>query len=105
MIDPADFLWAILLLPIAGALICLVLPAAAAVLALLPWVVVALALLALYPAAFVFGNGPIYSQGGWFFLDALSAYHLLIMSLVFVLASTYARGYFSPDAADPTHSG
>ncbi len=38
--------------------------------------------------------------GAWLMLDALSAYHLLVMAAVFSLSGLYARTYFGPDIID-----
>lgn len=37
--------------------------------------------------------------GAWFMVDALSAYHLLVMAVVFSLSGLYAHSYFYTDAA------
>ncbi len=42
----------------------------------------------------VFLCGPLQCAGGWFYLDALSAYHLAILMLVFALCSCFAMVYF-----------
>jgi hydrogenase-4 component F len=42
----------------------------------------------------VFTGGPAFGVVGWFYMDALSAYHLCVMMMVFVASSIYAWGYF-----------
>jgi len=42
-------------------------------------------------------TGEITAMGGWLMVDALSAYHLLVMSAVFSLSGLYAQSYFEPD--------
>ncbi len=54
----------------------------------------ALALVAGFAVAQVFQHGPLQCAGGWFFLDALSAYHLAILMLIFVLCGFFATVYF-----------
>ena len=39
-------------------------------------------------------SGPVYALSDWFFLDALSAYHLLVLQAVFCLSSFFAWRYF-----------
>ena len=45
----------------------------------------------------VFRHGPVFAAGEWFMLDALSAYHLAVMMLVFCLSACYALSYFSEE--------
>jgi hydrogenase-4 component F len=56
--------------------------------------------LAVWAAALALGRGIILGAGGWFFLDALSAYHLLVMALVFGLSALYALCYFRRELRD-----
>lgn len=62
------------------------------------WVgAIATALLALVAGtvvAQVFVHGSVQCAGGWFFLDALSAYHLAILMLIFLLCGFFAVVYF-----------
>ncbi len=39
-------------------------------------------------------GGPLEAGSGWLLLDALSAYHLCVMALVFALSTSFAYGYF-----------
>jgi hydrogenase-4 component F len=94
MVQPALLLVVVLALPAAGAGLCLLLPSARAVLAVLTAGVLATGLAAACLAAAVFGAGPLNAVGGWLFVDALSAYHLLLLTLVFVLSTVFASGYF-----------
>ncbi|MBU1243712.1 hydrogenase 4 subunit F [Myxococcota bacterium] len=55
---------------------------------------VAAALLALNQA------GELKAMGAWLMVDALSAYHLLVMAVVFSLSGLYSRSYFEPDLID-----
>jgi len=45
-------------------------------------------------------HSEITALGAWLMLDALSAYHLLVMAAVFSLSGLYARTYFEPDIVD-----
>jgi hydrogenase-4 component F len=60
---------------------------------------VAWALLAVAAAARVFAAGPLFAAQAWLHLDALSAYHLLVLALVFGASSAYAWGYFLAEMA------
>ncbi|MFH0937779.1 MAG: proton-conducting transporter membrane subunit [Planctomycetota bacterium] len=55
--------------------------------------------LSLYAAVQVFAQGAIFAANDWLFLDALSAYHLIVMALVFALSSAYAWTYFNAELA------
>lgn len=44
-----------------------------------------------------FTQGTIFAFSDWLFLDALSAYHLLVMDLVFGLSSLFALRYFDEE--------
>jgi hydrogenase-4 component F len=94
MVHPAALLVAVLALPVAGAGLSLLLPSTRAVLAVLTTGVLATALASFYLAAVVFGSGPLHAVGGWLFVDALSAYHLLLLALVFALSTVFAGRYF-----------
>ena len=95
MVHPlAMLLVAVLAIPVAGAGLCLLLPSARAVRAVLTTGVLTTALAAAWLSAAVFGVGPLNAVGGWLFLDALSAYHLLLLALVFALSTVFASRYF-----------
>jgi hydrogenase-4 component F len=90
-----DLVYALsLLLPFAGGAICLVLRSPRRILATMCATVVASALVALSIVWRVFADGPEAAARGWFYVDALSAYHLCVMMMVFVASSIYAWGYF-----------
>lgn len=42
----------------------------------------------------VFRRGPLSAAGDWFMLDALSAYHLAVMMMIFSLSALYGVSYF-----------
>jgi len=62
----------------------------------------ALAAMAACAAARVLARGPVLAAGGWFALDALSAYHLAVLSLVFGASSWFAGPYFEPEIRSGT---
>jgi hydrogenase-4 component F len=90
--------WALLLIPVAGSGLCLLLRTPRAILMLICAGVLCSAAVAFGAAARVLNGGPITSPGEWFFLDALSAYHLAIMMIVFSLSSLYTLSYFRREA-------
>ena len=91
----ASWLFTILLaLPAAGAAASLLLPTRRAVLWTVGAGVAVHAVVAVSAARCVLAAGPVFSPGEWFFIDALSAWHLLVMMIVFVLTSFYAMIYF-----------
>ena len=90
--------WALLLIPAAGSGLCLLLRTPRAILMLVCAGVLCSAAVAFGAAARVLSGGPIISPGEWFFLDALSAYHLAIMMIVFSLSSLYTLSYFRREA-------
>ncbi len=88
-------LWTLLLIPVAGGAACLGSPAGRVVMHV-PWIAAAgLAASSVGAAWEVFANGPLHAAHGWLFLDALSAYHLLVMAMVFVLSALCLPSYFS----------
>jgi hydrogenase-4 component F len=93
--DLYDLLYGLLiLLPFVGGAICIALPSPRQILATMCITVCASALVALWIVWRVFTGGPVFAVGGWFYVDALSAYHLCVMMMVFVASSIYAWGYF-----------
>ena len=42
-----------------------------------------------------FGDGPLFAAGQWLFLDALSAYNLAVLLVVYLLSTLYAFRYFA----------
>ncbi|MGO8704514.1 MAG: proton-conducting transporter membrane subunit [Candidatus Brocadiia bacterium] len=90
--------WALLLIPAAGSGLCLLLRTPRAVLLLVCAGVLCSAALAFGASARALASGVLVSPGEWFFLDALSAYHLMIMMAVFSLSSLYTLSYFRREA-------
>lgn len=88
------YFWVLLGLPIIGAGVCALLRAPWAVLATLIGVAAAeMAVGAFLVRDVVFGVQDSVAWG-WFYLDALSAYHLAILLLIYLLSTVYAIGYF-----------
>lgn len=84
----------LVLVPMLCAGISLVLPSARAAIRFCAVGAVAVAAVALFGAGLVFRRGSLFAAANWFMLDALSAYHLVVMAAVFVLSALYGIGYF-----------
>jgi hydrogenase-4 component F len=97
--EGAGLLWIMLALPVAGAGVSLLLRSPRAILLWIAAGVAATAVVAAVAVAAVLRDGPIFAAGDWLFLDALSAYHLAVLLLIFALSSFYAIGYFKKDIA------
>src|SRR3989339_899382 len=54
-------------------------------------------LIACYAIYLTFSQGTIFGFSDWLFLDALSAYNLAVMLLVFCLSSLYSLDYFGEE--------
>jgi hydrogenase-4 component F len=84
----------LLIIPCAGGAICTILPTPRRILAAMGATVVACVAIMMPIVWRVIATGPMEAFGGLFFVDALSAYHLCVMSIVFVASSLYAWHYF-----------
>jgi hydrogenase-4 component F len=89
----------LIFLPCAGSALCLALRSPGRILGTLCATVSASALAAILLAHQVFTCGSVETMHGWFYLDALSAFHLCVMMLVFIVSSLYAWGYFARETA------
>ncbi|MCL2102800.1 MAG: hypothetical protein FWH25_02050, partial [Syntrophorhabdaceae bacterium] len=89
-------LWILLLLPAVGAGICLIPRSPRAVLRVVCVVVLVTAIAAFAAVAAVLRGSGISAASGWLFLDDLSAYHLSVLMIVYVLSSFFSVGYFRP---------
>ena len=90
----AHELWILPALPLLAGIISMLMPSPRLVLAAAAAGVLVTAAvdgMAIIP---VFRDGPLASNGDWFRLDALSAYHLAVMMIVFILSTLYALSYF-----------
>lgn len=92
-------LWLLVLIPAATALAAPLLSTARRILAATLAGALAAAALAGVTAVLVFRHGPLAAAEGWFALDALSAYHLLVLHMVFLLSTLYAWSYFGAEMA------
>jgi hydrogenase-4 component F len=84
----------LLIVPCVGGAICAALPGLRRILAAMCLTVGIWAAIALAVCWRTFADGRLQAAGGVFYLDALSAYHLCVMTLVFASASVFAIGYF-----------
>ena len=92
-------LWALLLLPVAAAGACLLLRSARAVLRMVVATVAGASVIAAAAAWSVLAGSPVETAAGWIYLDALSAYHLVLLHVVFLLSSSYACSYFRQESS------
>ena len=93
--------FAILILPVVGALLSLVLPRTRQVLFVIVGVSAAEMVLAINVWVAVFGGtGVITAAGDWFYVDAFSAFHIIILAFVFALSSAFALGYFANETGE-----
>jgi hydrogenase-4 component F len=84
----------LLILPCAGGAVCTILPGPRRIMAVMCATVASSAAILAPTVWRVITQGPVEAFGGLFFIDALSAYHLFVMSIVFVASSIYAWQYF-----------
>ncbi len=90
-------LWLILLLPVTGSGFAQLFRSGRGILSFMNIGVLADGVLSVLAAKRVFTSGPLTALHGWLYLDALSAYHLIVMMLVFVMSSLYGRRYFDEE--------
>jgi hydrogenase-4 component F len=102
--DAGMLLWALMILPplLAGA--CLLARLPRQILRLVSAGGAGWACLAGATAWTTFAHGPIFAARGWLYLDALSAYHAVVLGLVLGASSVYAWGYFQGEIAEGTLS-
>lgn len=93
-------LWTLILLPLLSGLVCLACRSAQAVMITIHIGVLASASVAGACVWAAHGSGSISTAWGWLCLDALSAYHLAVMMVVFTLSSLYLPGYFREEIRD-----
>jgi hydrogenase-4 component F len=90
----------LLLLPCVGGSLCAALPSPRRIMAAMCATVASSALIAVSIVWRVFTGGPVEAFGGLFYVDALSAFHLSVMSMVFVASSIYAWQYFMREMSE-----
>jgi hydrogenase-4 component F len=98
--DVSWLLWCLLAIPAVAAGACLLLPSVRGVLGFVVGVVAVEAVAAGVAGWSVFARGPMLAGAGWLYLDALSAYHLALLEVVFCLSSVYACIYFAHERAE-----
>ncbi len=94
LITDSMLLWGALLLPALGAVICLVFPRPALVRRIIVGVSIAQTGLALLTARRVLIEGALIAGHEWLRVDAFSAFHLLVLALVYLASSIFAATYF-----------
>ena len=97
-VDAGALLYLVLLVPLLGGGLCLLLPGIRSVLATLVLCVLGTTFASAALGVTVFGGGPVHAAGSWFFLDALSAYHLAVLQLVYLPSTVFAARYFACEA-------
>ncbi len=90
----AHYFWLLLGLPLAGAGACALLQAPRAILTTLIGMAAVETLAGAFLVCGVLVGAQESAALGWFYLDALSAYHLAILLLIYLLSTVYAAGYF-----------
>ncbi len=92
--DAGILLWFILLLPLACAVVCQLLRRQGIILAFISFGVLCISVLDIAAAWLAFSKNTLDASGQWLRLDALSAYHIIVMAIVFCTSSFYSRHYF-----------
>lgn len=95
--DTGNLLWIMPLLAASGGIFCRFFKDPRRILIFTCNMVLGIGLLGMLAAAAVFKQGQLTASAGWFYLDALSAYHLLVLMIVYALSSFYAVNYFAAD--------
>ena len=92
---------ATLVLPVAGAVLSLVLARPRDVLAAIVTIALLELVLALVVGAGVLaGRGNVTAADEWFYVDAFSAFHIVVLALVFALSSAFAAIYFTREVEE-----
>ena len=92
------FLWLLLLLPVTASIFCRILKSSEKILAFILIGVLADAVICIITAGLVFTlGGALTAMDGWLYIDSLSAYHLVVMAIVYGMSSIYGRHYFDED--------
>ncbi|MFA7159197.1 MAG: proton-conducting transporter membrane subunit [Kiritimatiellia bacterium] len=93
-------IWLLAAFPLLCGMVSLLLPSPRLVLSAAAAGVLASAALDTLAVARVFARGAMASNGDWFRVDALSAFHLAVMIIVFAMSSIYAVSYFRNEPED-----
>jgi hydrogenase-4 component F len=87
----------LLLIPLTTGIFCLFLNSLVGILLCLSLGVFSSSAVGYLAAMQVFTHGALSAAGGWLFLDELSAYHLLLMLVIFFLSTLYSWGYLGEE--------
>jgi hydrogenase-4 component F len=88
-------LWLLILIPAISGIVCVLMPSPKSALAVMCAGVFSASLLGMFAIEAVLLQGKIiFAAAEWLFLDALSAFNLFVMLIVFCLSSVYACIYF-----------
>ena len=90
-------LWVVLAVPAVSAALCLVLGSARKILVVVTGLGAGWAILVFVTACAALASGPLETAGQWIRLDALSAYHSLVLALIFGASSVFSWGYFGTE--------
>ncbi len=91
---------AMLIVALVGAAICLVTPRPRWILAMTVAVSAIELGFSAYLSSAVLADGFVTAADNWFYVDAFSAFHLIVLSLVFLLCSLFAQVYFAEEHGD-----
>ena len=90
--------WLLISIPAISGLVCVLAPSPKLALGIMCVGVFSWALIGLFAIKVVLLQGKtLFAAANWLFMDALSAYHLFIMIIVFCLSSIYACVYFQQE--------
>jgi hydrogenase-4 component F len=93
------FIWVLLAVPALAGAVCLLLGTARRILLVVAAAGAGWAVLVFATAWLALAAGPLEAANQWLRLDALSAYHALVLALVFGASSLYSWGYFGAEIA------
>ncbi len=93
-------IFAMLGVAVAGSVICLALPRPHHILRLIVAVSAIELLLAANVWVSVLANGVVTAADEWFYIDAFSAFHVIVLVLVFLLSSAFAGVYFANESGE-----
>lgn len=102
--DWNSLLWWLLIIPILCGLVCLVLRTVRDVLNFIVYAMIFMTGLVFTFSFQVYNTGRIMSSGNWLFADSLTIFHLMLMILIFLFSSVYARIYFENESEEHTLS-
>ena len=96
---PLIYVGILVILPLIAALLTLTMKSPWQILNLATTIVGIVFVTAIFIAKSVFTHGPIAALDDWVLIDALSAFHLATLAMIFFLSSVYARIYFCDQIA------